>query len=156
MLEISRPGYAGLTLRHLVLDYNGTLARDGVLLAGVADAIRVMAETLRIHVVTGDTFGTARSALAGVPCEILILPAQDQAPRKRDHVERLGAAQTACIGNGRNDRMMMEVAALAIAVLQEEGAATETLQAADVVCPDISCAFDLLRQPQRLMATLRS
>lgn len=156
MLEISIPGYAGLTLRHLVLDYNGTMARDGVMLAGVADAISVMAETLRIHVVTGDTFGTARSALTGLPCEILILPAQDQAPRKRDYVERLGAAQTACIGNGRNDRMMMEVAALAIAVLQEEGAAAEALQAADVVCPDILCAFDLLRQPKRLAATLRS
>ena len=156
MIEISIPGYAKLTLQHLVLDYNGTLARDGVLLAGVADAIRALAERLRIHVVTGDTFGTARSALAGLPCEVLILPAQDQAPHKRDYVERLGAAQTACIGNGRNDRLMMEVAALAIAVLQEEGAAAEVLQAADVVCPDIRCAFDLLRQPQRLVATLRS
>jgi len=156
MLEISIPGYAKLALRHLVLDYNGTLARDGVLLAGVADAIRALAELLRIHVVTGDTFGTARAALAGLPCEVVILPAQDQAPRKRDYVERLGAAQTACIGNGCNDRMMMEIAALAIAVLQEEGAAAEALQAADVVCPDIHCAFELLRQPQRLVATLRS
>lgn len=50
----------------------------------------------------------------------------------------------------------MEVAALAVAVLQEEGAAAEALQAADVVCPDIHSAFDLFRQPRRLVATLRS
>lgn len=156
MVEISIPGYAKLTLQHLVLDYNGTLARDGELLTGVAEAIRDLAESLRVHVVTGDTFGTTRAALAGLPCEILILPAQDQARRKQDYVEQLGAVQTACIGNGRNDRMMMEVAALAIAVLQEEGAAAETLQEADVVCPDIHSAFNLFRQPWRLLATLRS
>lgn len=77
MIEISVPGYAKLTLQHLVLDYNGTLARDGVLLAGVADAIRVLAEPLRIHVVTGDTFGTAQAALAGLPCQVLILAEED-------------------------------------------------------------------------------
>lgn len=156
MIEISVPGYAKLTLQHLVLDYNGTLARDGVLLAGVADAIRVLAEPLRIHVVTGDTFGTAQAALAGLPCQVLILAEEDQARRKREYVEQLGSTRTACIGNGRNDRMMMEVAALAVAVLQEEGAAAEALQAADVVCPDIHSAFDLFRQPRRLVATLRS
>jgi P-type E1-E2 ATPase len=156
MVEISIPGYAELALRHLVLDYNGTLARDGELLAGVAEAIRELAASLRIHVVTGDTFGTARAALAGLPCEVLILPAQDQARRKRDYVEQLGAAHTVCIGNGRNDRMMLAVAALAVAVTQEEGAAAETLQEADVVCPDIRCAFELLRRPARLVATLRS
>ena len=156
MVEISIPGYAKLVLRHLVLDYNGTLARDGELREGVADAVRILAESLHIHVVTGDTFDKARTALAGLPCTVLILSAEGQAQRKQDYVEQLSAAQTACIGNGRNDRLMFEVAALAIVVLQEEGVAVEALQAADVVCPNIQSALDLFRQPRRLVATLRS
>ena len=36
MLTISIPGGATLDIEHLVLDYNGTLAVDGVLLPGVA------------------------------------------------------------------------------------------------------------------------
>jgi soluble P-type ATPase len=50
---------------------------------------------------------------------------------------------------------MMEEAALAIAVLQSEGAFSATLAAADVVAPHIRDALDLLLRPQRLTATLR-
>jgi len=156
MVEISIPGYAKLALQHLVLDYNGTLACDGELREGVADALRVLAGSLRVHVVTGDTFGKARLALAGLPCTLSILPVENQDLGKRSYVEQLGAEQTACIGNGRNDRLMFEAAALAVAVVQEEGAAVEALQAADVVCPDIQSALNLFRQPLRLVATLRS
>ena len=38
MIEIDIPGYKTLHLEHLVLDYNGTLAVDGVLIDGVATA----------------------------------------------------------------------------------------------------------------------
>lgn len=31
MIDIEIPGFAHLQLDHLVLDYNGTLARDGIL-----------------------------------------------------------------------------------------------------------------------------
>jgi soluble P-type ATPase len=61
----------------------------------------------------------------------------------------------AAIGNGRNDQLMLAAAALGIAVVQEEGAAIESLSAADVVLPDIRSALDLLLFPKRLIATLR-
>ena len=35
MIEIDVPGFGALRLEHLVLDYNGTLACDGMLLEGV-------------------------------------------------------------------------------------------------------------------------
>jgi P-type E1-E2 ATPase len=145
-----------LPLAHLVLDFNGTLACDGRLLEGVAGRLQRLATDLTIHVVTGDTFGTAREALAGLPCRVETLPPEDQGEAKRAFVERLGAAATACIGNGRNDVAMMQVAALAIAVLQREGASAQALQAAHVVVADICDALDLLLNPLRLKATLRT
>lgn len=156
MLKIAIPGSKDLQLEYLVLDYNGTLACDGELIEGVADSLRALAGDLQIHVVTADTFGKAESRLAGLPCVLVVLPAERQDVGKLAYIERLGTRKTACIGNGRNDRLMLKEAALGIAVVQGEGAATETLLAADVVCPDILSGLALLRDPLRLKATLRS
>ncbi|HUL91357.1 MAG TPA: hypothetical protein VLV56_03315 [Burkholderiales bacterium] len=156
MLEIDIPGFARLSLQHLVLDYNGTLALDGRLLPGVRRRLSTLSRALEIHVVTADTFGAARAALAGLPCRALILPARRQDRAKLAYVKRLGAARTACIGNGRNDRLMLKAAALGIAVLQGEGAAGVTLAEADIVIPAIAEALDLLAKPLRLTASLRS
>lgn len=156
MLKISIPGYKDLELEALVLDYNGTLACDGELIEGVEDSLEVLAKDLEIHVVTADTFGKAKDRLEGLPCKLVILPSDDQDVGKREYIERLGTEKTVCIGNGRNDRLMLKQAALGIAVLEEEGAAAQTLLAADIVCPSILSAFALLQNPLRLVATLRS
>ena len=156
MLGIAIPGWGDLQLEYLVLDYNGTLACDGELIEGVAGSLRTLAEDLQIHVVTADTFGKAQTGLEGLPCKLVVLPADRQDAGKLAYIERLGARRTVCVGNGRNDRLMLKEAALGIAVIQEEGAATETLLAADVVCPDVLSALGLLTNPLRLKATLRS
>ena len=52
--------------------------------------------------------------------------------------------------------MMLEEAALGIAVILGEGAARDTLDASDIVCTDILAALDLFRNPLRMTATLRS
>jgi len=75
---------------------------------------------------------------------------------KRDSVRAHGSESAACIGNGRNDRMMLEEAALGIVVVQEEGAAVEAVEEADVVCTDIPGALKRLTNTRRLIATLRS
>ena len=72
------------------------------------------------------------------------------------YVEKLGAERCVAIGNGRNDRLMLEAAALGIAVMQQEGAAVEAMLAADIVVPDIGAALELLLHTRRLIATLRS
>lgn len=156
MLKIEIPGSEPFRLKNLVLDFNGTLAIDGKIIEGVPERLAALAEHLQIHVITADTFGTVRVALAGTPCKIVVLTAgvpQDTA--KRDFVEKLGATTTVAIGNGRNDRLMVQTAALGVVVLQAEGAAVDTLLAADVAAPDILSALDLLAHPQRLAATLR-
>lgn len=154
--DVLIPGFGRLRLEHLVLDFNGTLARDGVLLEGVAQALHDLSRSLAIHVLTADSFGTARSALAGLPCAVSVLSGERQDEAKRQYIDRLGPERTVCIGNGRNDRYMLADAALGIVVIGEEGAAIEALLAAKVACPSIQSALALLQQPLRLVATLRA
>lgn len=156
MVELRIPGFDPLRFEHLVLDYNGTLARDGELIPGVAERIERLKDDLSIHVLTGDTFGKARATLAAVPCRLTVLEPLGQAEAKQSYVEALDPARTVCIGNGRNDGRMLEIAGLSIAVVQEEGAAADAVLAADVLARGITEALDLLLHPLRLVATLRS
>ncbi len=156
MIAIDIPGFGALRLEHLVLDYNGTLAADGELLPGVTEALRTLASEVRIHVITADTFGRAAEMLAGLPVDLVIAPATAQAEAKLEFVTALGAHEVVAIGNGRNDRRMLEAAALGIAVIQREGASAESVRCADAVATNILDALELLRHPQRLVATLRS
>src|SRR5262245_66078052 len=120
MLEIDIPGYRVLRLEHLVLDYNGTLARDGELLDGVRDRLGAIAGTLHIHILTADTFGKARAQLVGVPCALSVLPVEDQDRRKLEYIQRLGPETTVCVGNGRNDRLMLQEAGSGLAGCKAE------------------------------------
>lgn len=156
MIEISIPGRGKLQFKYLVLDYNGTLAVDGRLIEGVRETLQQLSDKLEIHVLTADTFGKARSGLTGIGCKLSILPMDRQDIGKREYVSNLGAEFSVCIGNGRNDRLMLKEASLGIAVVQGEGAAAETLLDADVVCSGIVSALELLTNPLRLVATLRT
>lgn len=141
-----------ITVANVVLDFTGTLSLDGALLPGVAERLRALAKHVRIIVMTADTFGTARIALAGLPVTVTIVTTgQDKAAL----VDQLGASSVVAIGNGVNDIAMVERAALGIAVIGPEGASGELLRAADVVVCDILDALDLLANPLRLKATLR-
>lgn len=156
MLTIEIPGFNTLRIEHLVLDYNGTIACDGDLIAGVGERLHALSTQLAIHVVTADTFGKARSALAGIPCQLEILASTGQEWAKLRYVQRLGSERVVAIGNGRNDSLMLRAAALGIAVVLAEGAAFETIAAARIVTNGTADALDLLIKPLRLIATLRS
>ncbi|HTS21932.1 MAG TPA: HAD hydrolase family protein [Casimicrobiaceae bacterium] len=156
MIRLSVPGFGTLELRHLVLDYNGTLAVDGRLIPGVRDALAALAERLAIHVITADTFGRAGVELAGLPVNLTIIAESAQDEAKLAHVVRLGPEGVFAIGNGRNDRRMLAAAAVGVAVVQAEGASAETVASADVVAASVLDALELLREPKRLIATLRA
>ena len=156
MIQVDVPGYRSLKLSHLVMDYNGTLAVDGRVEDGVRVALVALSTDLEIHVITADTFGLAAEQLQESPVQLTVLPPGNQDVAKRDFVSQLGCAGTVAVGNGRNDRLMLKAAELGIAVVLREGAAVETLTAADVVCSGIVPALELLLHPLRLTATLRS
>lgn len=163
MLELDIPGFGFLSLEHLVLDFNGTLAHDGALLPGVAGNLRRLAGELSLHVVTADTHGECARALGGLPVRLTVLerPAiprdsgngEDEA--KLALVRSLGAKCCAAVGNGRNDALMLQAAAVGVAVVQGECAAMAALRGADLMAPDILAALGLFLVPARLLAGLR-
>ena len=155
MLEIEIPGFKRLFLTNLVLDYNGTLACDGKVITGVGERLELLSDRLQVHVLTADTFGSAREELAKLSCRVSVISPETQAEAKGDYIGNLGPEECVAVGNGRNDRIMLKRAALGIALLQAEGASVEALLAADIVSRSILDALDLLLYPLRLTATLR-
>ena len=155
MVSVDIPPGTRLDLSHLVCDFNGTLAVDGVLLPGVTERLRMLADRFTIHVLTADTYGGAREKLAGLPVTVAVLPADRQTERKADYVCELGADHVVAIGNGGNDSAMVESAAIGMCVVQNEGASVSSVMVADIVCLSIIDALDMLIQPKRLVATLR-
>ena len=155
MISLSIPGTGRLDLDHLVLDYNGTLAVDGVLLPGVRQTLQSLAPKINIHVVTADTFGNSGEGLTGIDCRLTVLGPGRQDQAKLDFVKHLGADRTVAVGNGRNDALMLEAAALGIALILKEGASSISVTKADLVCTHVVDALELLLYPLRLTATLR-
>jgi soluble P-type ATPase len=117
--------------------------------------IERVTRVVELHVVTADTFSMAEKCLSGLPVRLTILPEDNQDEAKADYIRQLGRGTVACLGNGRNDRLMLREAALGICLVQAEGAAVRTLQDADVVCTSAGDALELFLNPKRLVATLR-
>jgi len=121
MLKIDIPGFGDLTLEDLVCDFTGTLSVDGHLLPGVGEFLDELAASLTIHVVTADTFGRVHEQLAGRSCTVTVLSGEDLDAQKEQYVLALNADGVVAIGNGANDRRMLKVARLGIAVIEGEG-----------------------------------
>lgn len=155
MIEIQIPGLDRITLHHIVLDFNGTLAADGELLPGTAERLNSLARDLSVHILTADTFGTVKSACRPINGTVTVLPPVAGAPEKEAFVRRLGETGVVAVGNGVNDRMMLRTAALGILVMGAEGASPHSLAAADIMVGNINDALDLLLNTNRIVATLR-
>lgn len=169
---MSRPGILlapsgrdPLHLLHLVLDYNGTLAWRGRLLPGVSERLRALGQVLAVHVVTLDTFGSARAELAaeravgpagnGVSLDVVDCGAGREAEAKLALLQCLGPDRCCAVGNGANDSLMLEAAALSVCVMGREGCAVDALRRAQICVADIRDALDLLLYPESCVATLR-
>jgi soluble P-type ATPase len=157
MLTLSIPGFNNnIQLQHLVLDFNGTLAIDGKLIPGVKGRLTAISKILSVHVVTGNSFGTAEQELKGIPCKTVLISANNQGTQKRRYVAKLNPETVIGIGNGNNDYFLLKESAIGIIVIQKEGASARSLSVADIVCPSIIDALDLIKNPIRLKATLRN
>ena len=153
MIEI--PGYKTLSIRHIVCDYNGTIAEDGRLCEGMGPLFKSLAETYSLHVVTADTFGSVAKELEDFDLHVKILTSLNHTEEKRDYILALGAEECAALGNGNNDELMLSSAALGIAIIGKEGCAAPTLGASDLIFQDVRDALELFLHPRRLVATLR-
>lgn len=146
------PGQAPLELAYLLLDVNGTLTERGQLIDGVATRLERLQETLDVHLLSADTFGTLRAIATTLGVHSRTVRDGTQ---KADVARELGACRCAAIGNGANDVAMLREAALGIAVLGPEGASAAAVASADLVCRSIVDALELLLDDRALAATLR-
>lgn len=168
-LELEIPGFKmdrfheqKIVLKHLVMDVNGTLARDGDLLPGIAERVRRLEWAFEVHLLTADT--NQRQVWVDADLQLkrrakifkdhAHVGETEQAWKERE-VKDLIADSVVAIGNGRNDELMLKAAALGIAVLGPEGVAREARDAADLLAPDPVSALELLFHKNRLIATLR-
>ena len=155
MIDIDIPSFGRVQLHHLVSDFTGTLSVDGRLVTGIADIIHELARQVTFHILTADTFGTAAAAMAGLPVVFNRLSGPQEDRQKADYVSELGPEHVIALGNGNNDRSMLDLARVGVAVIEAEGASTGAIQAADIVVVGALNALDLLREPRRLRAALR-
>jgi soluble P-type ATPase len=154
-LNISIPNVKELSLKHLVLDYNGTLAKDGILKVEVKERLHTLSKFLNIHVITSDTFGNVQSQLKDFNVNINVLCSDNHTLEKEIYIKGLGAETSFAVGNGSNDVKMLKCAAVSIALIGDEGCSTKALINSDIVCKEIVDALDLLLHKNRLIASLR-
>ena len=155
-MNIDIPGLGQIAIDHVVFDYNGTIARDGKLIPGVRQAIEKYSTLVNFHVITADTFGCVKKQLQGVNAVLTRISDHDQAQKKLDYINTLGPLHTLCAGNGANDELMLKKACIGIAVIGEEGLATASFMAADLMVQNILDVFGFFRTPERLVASLRT
>lgn len=155
MLTIKIPGREEMTLSHLILDYNGTIAEDGCIIEGIAPRLEELKKDLQIYVITADTHGTAAKRCEGLPLEVMTFPTTEVGEIKASEARKLtGGVVT--IGNGFNDIQMSDAADLSICVIGREGCCGALLTHCDVVVTSINDALDLLLKTDRVRATLRT
>jgi soluble P-type ATPase len=151
-IHVPIPGTDDLMLEHLILDVNGTLTDRGEPIVSAIRALQELRRHLTLHLLSADTFGTAGELAATVGAEYCQAATGHD---KREDVVALGAEHCVAVGNGRNDALMLDAAALGIAVLGPEGLHRSALSAADVCALSIDEALSWLLEPRVLTATLR-
>ena len=155
MIELTIPGLGVIQLKHLVSDVNGTLALDGQLLDGLPRLLNQLRDRVQVHLLTADTHGRQALIDQQLGFEATRIQAGGEAEQKAAFVRQLGAKTVLAIGQGANDALMMQAAIIGVGILSQEGIASPTLLAADLVVPDIYAALTLIDKPLRLVATLR-
>ncbi len=153
MIEIDIPGFGPVRLEHLVSDFTGTLSVNGQLITKVDARLNKLAESMKIHILTADTFGKAQAELKGINCEIHILTGENHDVQKEEFVAKLGADSVVAFGN--NDRRMLKATRIGIAVSEGEGCAVDAIMAANIYVRSAVEGLDLLLNTKRLIATLR-
>ena len=159
MIRVEIPGREPLDIAYVVMDYNGTVAVDGLLPDDVAERIGRLSGDVEMYVLTADTFGTVAAQCASLDVHVETFPREGAAECKERVVDGLLAradGAVVCLGNGLNDIRMFDCADLSIAIIGQEGACAALLAHADVVVTSPVDALDLLLKPGRLKATLRS
>ena len=155
-IKLLPPGTKGCSIKNLLMDLNGTLALDGILVNGVQERLKRLSKIFDLYILTADTNNTAESlkkSCGGV--NILKIKQETGSIENLDFLISLGSESTITMGNGNNDVLMLREAAIGICVVGPEGASKEAMDACDILVADPLAALDIVLNTNRLIATLR-
>jgi soluble P-type ATPase len=155
VITIEIPGKDSITIEHVVFDYNGTIAVDGILETEVIPRLQELKKFATVRILTADTYGTVRKQCEPFGIEVETFKGANVAQCKEEIVKKLNG-NVCCIGNGFNDRKMFEVADLRIAVMGKEGMYPGLLEVCDILVGSPVEAVELLLRTDRVKATLRT
>ncbi|NLB17896.1 MAG: ATPase P, partial [Syntrophomonadaceae bacterium] len=144
MNKVIIPGRGEFVFKYLLLDMNGTVSTDGVLIPGVKWRLKKLKEFLDIYLITADTFGSALDVSADLGIELAIISPIDGGQDKLDFLKLKGSNETIAIGNGFNDVGLLREAGLSIVVMGSEGCSVQALNVAMIAVSDIRDALDLI------------
>jgi soluble P-type ATPase len=153
MIEI--PNFKTLNITDIVCDYNGTIAKDGIVLPEVKELFEQLSKQYKIHVITADTFGSVHEQLKDYGVTVKVLSSDNHTQEKAQYIDFLEANSCVSLGNGNNDKDMLLTSAVGIAILGDEGCSKDALFSADIICKNITEALSTLIYTKRLIATLR-
>ena len=105
MLNYKIPGRGKFEIENIVLDYNGTVAVDGLILDGVKELLSKLKEHANVYILTADTYGTVREECKDLGVEVIRFPNENAGENKKRIVKELNGQKTICIGNGYNDKI---------------------------------------------------
>ena len=154
-MKIVIPEYKTLDIDTLFLDFNGTIAVDGIIPAGVKQRLTALAELFRIYILTADTNGNAKDQCEGLPVILQTFPTGNAREYKKELIKATGSKHCAAMGNGRNDELMLKEAALSIAIMDKEGMYGRLFKEADLCVLSMQDGLDLFLYPNRIIAGLR-
>ena len=155
MISIKNLGMQPSELCNLVLDFNGTIATDGKIIAEIKDQITAIEEQgVKVYCLTADSYGTATPQCEANGIEVKRFPLAEAGNEKAKIVHSL-EGQSMAVGNGLNDIPMLDAADMAVAVIGPEGCCAKLISHADIVVTSIFDALDLLLKPTRAKGLLR-
>ena len=155
MLKINIPGWKQIELENLILDFNGTMAVDGIMMPSVIPRLHELAKLLNIYIISADTFGTVEEQCKDLPVKVHRITPDNQKEQKGEFVRRLGGDRCCSIGNGEVDAYMLKESILSVCVMGNEACATGAFMNSQMCVSDGEHALDLLLKPGRIVATLR-
>ncbi len=156
MLIYNIPGTGEIKIENIVFDYNGTVAVDGKLINGIKESMIKLKNHANIYILTADTYGTVKVQCNDLGVEVKTFPKENAGLFKKEIVEKLGAENTICVGNGVNDIEMFKICRISIATIEEEGCSGKLLMHTDIAVKSIKNAIELILSEDRMKATLRN
>lgn len=154
MIVFDIPGRGTISIENVLLDYNGAIAKDGVMSDRVRSLIERLAEEVTVAVLTADTHGNVRRQCEGLNVHVETFTGEHGDECKGAYARSLQGG-VACLGNGTIDVKMFDESDLAIAVMDAEGVCAKLIAHADILTRSIEEALELLLIPHRVRATLR-